>query len=157
MTISQQWIKFFLVGFGSGYPTFAPGTWGSFAAWLIGIGLILSANTVFLTLLLLCFIPLACWASYLYLPHIKDHDPSWIVIDEWLGQWLCLLIPSYFFDMHILSLFSCFILFRLLDIFKPWPISWAEDAGPAWWSIHADDLLAGLFGGLCIAGLLYAS
>jgi len=101
--------------------------------------------------------PLAFWASYVYLPSISDSDPSWIVIDEWLGQWLCMLIPSLFFDMNIFWLLGCLLVFRVLDIFKPWPISWAEEHGPAWWSIHADDLLAGMLGGFFILGFLYAS
>ncbi|MDQ6961259.1 MAG: phosphatidylglycerophosphatase A [Mariprofundaceae bacterium] len=158
MIISQQWLKFFLAGFGSGWPRFAPGTWGSIAAWIIGISLLLTAHTIILLSLFILLIPLACWATYHYLPTDEHNDPGWIVIDEWLGQWLCMLIPSYLFEPNIIWLFACLIAFRILDIFKPWPISWAESYGPAWWSIHADDLLAGLFGGFMVfLGWLYAS
>lgn len=157
MIISQQYLKFFLAGFGSGWPRFAPGTWGSLVAWFVAVGLLLNAQLMLLVWLFLMLIPLACWATYMYLPTAEAQDPGWIVIDEWLGQWLCLLIPSFFFDMNWVWLLVCFILFRLLDIFKPWPISWAETTGPAWWSIHADDLLAGFLGGLLVLGGCYAS
>jgi len=47
-----------------------------------------------------------------------------------------------------------FVAFRLFDIFKPWPISWAETAGPPWWSIMADDVLAGLMGAVSVMAVV---
>ncbi len=93
-------------------------------------------------------VPFAFFAGIESLRVSENKDPSWIVIDEWLGQWLCLMTVSTFFPLNPIVFASSFVCFRLLDIFKPWPVSWAEHCGPDWWTIHADDLMAGLLGGL---------
>lgn len=70
-------------------------------------------------------------------------DPAWVVIDEVAGM-LCALsmaVPDF---MRILL---AFLLFRLLDIFKPWPINRLERL-PGAWGVMADDLFAGLLAGL---------
>jgi phosphatidylglycerophosphatase A len=70
-------------------------------------------------------------------------DPAWVVIDEVAGM-LCALsmaVPDF---MRILL---AFLLFRLLDIFKPWPINRLEHL-PGAWGVMADDLFAGLLAGL---------
>lgn len=103
---------------------------------------------------LMLLMPLACWACRVFLSHEPaDKDPGWIVVDEWLGQWLCLLIVSLVVELNVSWLAACFAAFRLLDIAKPWPIGMAERMGPPWWSIQADDLLAGAIAGVGLAGV----
>jgi len=141
-------LHFIAAGFGSGWLPKAPGTWGSLAA-LIPAWLMvqqwgyesLFAATVVVTLL-------GCQVCYHVLPTIDSDDPGWIVIDEWAGQWLATALIGFFTSLDVaVVLISSFILFRLFDILKPWPVSWLERIGPKWWSIMADDLGAGLIGG----------
>ncbi|MDX8402978.1 MAG: phosphatidylglycerophosphatase A [Mariprofundaceae bacterium] len=135
-------------GLGSGWLPKAPGTWGSLAAlipgWLIlgqfGINGLLFASLALLTS--------GCYICKLILPELDSDDPGWIVIDEWVGQWLCTAIMALFIPLDFMLLLISFLMFRLFDILKPWPISWLEEIGPKWWSIMADDVGAGVLGSL---------
>ncbi|MDQ6992623.1 MAG: phosphatidylglycerophosphatase A [Mariprofundus sp.] len=153
MTISNRsyglagWIA---AGFGSGWLPKAPGTWGSLAsllpAWLLlqqfgSIGLLIAALLVSI---------IGCWVCAIILPKMVANDPGWIVIDEWAGQWFCLAILVFYRGLTPEVFVLAFIAFRLLDIFKPWPISRAEHIGPHWWSIMADDVVAGIIGGAIV-------
>lgn len=73
-----------------------------------------------------------------------------MVIDEWLGQWLTLLLTVPLIGASWWSYVLGLATFRLFDIGKPGWVRRAERMGPAWWSIHADDLVAGIFAGLLI-------
>lgn len=143
------WPRFVAAGFGSGWLPKAPGTWGSLASLLPGFVLLhyvgltgLAAGIVLVSLL-------GFYTCAKVLPTLADQDPGWIVIDEWAGQWLCLLICAPLLAEHPwLLVVVSFVLFRLFDIFKPWPIRPLEHLGPPWWSIMVDDLAAGLLGGM---------
>ncbi|TET63815.1 MAG: phosphatidylglycerophosphatase A [Candidatus Stahlbacteria bacterium] len=67
-------------------------------------------------------------------------DPHKIVIDEYA----CLLIPLYFIPQRILPLAITFVLFRIFDIIKPWPIRKLEDL-PGGWGVMLDDLGAAIY------------
>jgi len=145
----NHWIA---AGFGSGWLPKAPGTWGSLAAllpaWLIlswlGVGGLLIASLIVLVI--------GCYVCAVVLPKMKDKDPGWIVIDEWAGQWLCLGLLIPVIGNGVVSFLVGFVAFRAFDIFKPWPVSLSERLGPPWWSIMADDMVAGLMGaGVVIA------
>lgn len=140
-------------GFGSGWLPKAPGTWGSLAAlppaWML-LELLGAGGLLWATLLVLV---IGCMVCAIVLPKMEDQDPGWIVIDEWAGQWLCIAILAAGTGVSWLIFFPAFIAFRLFDIFKPWPVSLAERVGPAWWSIMADDVVAGALGG----GLLFVA
>jgi len=159
MTISNRsygiagWVA---AGFGSGWLPQAPGTWGSLAslppAWLLlhffgAAGLLIAALLVLI---------LGCLVCAMVLPRMQARDPGWIVIDEWAGQWLCLGLLACWMGSGPLVFLLAFIAFRLLDILKPWPVSLAERVGAPWWSIMADDVVAGAIGGAIIiaAGLM---
>ena len=72
------------------------------------------------------------------LRHSKHIDPSYVVIDEWVGMWLSLAaMPKAAY-----SYIAAFIIFRIFDILKPWPISLAEKA-PGALAVMLDDLAAG--------------
>ena len=128
--------------FGAGYLPKAPGTWGSLGAlpfaWLIvdrgGVwALGLAAVFIF-------FIGL--WASKDFMDRTGAHDPGAIVIDEVAGQWIVLLAAP----LDPVAYCIGFALFRLFDVLKPWPISWADRRIPGAWGVMVDDVLAGLFG-----------
>ena len=77
-----------------------------------------------------------------------DRDPGWIVVDELAGQWLAMTTLTH---AGPIGLGAAFVLFRLLDIFKPGPIGWA-DRRPNAAGIMGDDLLAGAI----VAAMLWA-
>ena len=136
----------FVTWFGSGWLPGAPGTWGSLAAlpfaWLIltygGPGLLaLAALAVF---------GAGCWAADIAARETNTKDPSWIVVDEVVGQWLALLAAPF-----TLSGFATgFVLFRLFDIWKPWPISWADRRLEGGVGIMADDVLAAIYAAIIL-------
>jgi phosphatidylglycerophosphatase A len=86
-------------------------------------------------------------------------DPSYIVIDEVIGQLLCLIVVSSAFKLSFTEILISFLLFRVCDILKPWPIRHIErtlEQIPAYqaFSIIIDDVLAGLLGGVLAIALL---
>ena len=122
-----------------GHLPIAPGTWGSLAA-VIGWWLWLQYldPLVFIVLIITIFI-IGVFATNIIIDHTGEKDPSRIVIDEVAGQWLGLLmLPD-----GALYIAAAFILFRLLDIIKPWPIRQLEQF-PQGWGVMLDDMLAGL-------------
>ena len=122
-----------------GHLPIAPGTWGSMAA-VIGWWLWLQYldPLVFIVLIIMIFI-IGVFATNIIIDHTGEKDPSRVVIDEMAGQWLGLLmLPD-----GMLYIAGAFILFRFLDILKPWPIRQLEQF-PKGWGVMLDDMLAGL-------------
>ena len=78
-------------------------------------------------------------SSEIIIKNSNDHDPSKIVIDEWVGQWISLL----FLPITLINAVIGFILFRFFDISKLKPISYMEKIQGGW-GIMLDDVLAGL-------------
>lgn len=136
---------------GSGLLRPASGTWGSLAAlpfawglaWLGGAGLLAAAT------LLVALVGIAVADRLERLSGEKD--ASAIVIDEVAGQWLTLLPLAALgrFDLWLYA--AGFALFRLFDIAKPWPVSWADRRLPGGLGVMLDDILAGLYAGLLLA------
>ena len=122
-----------------GHLPIAPGTWGSLAA-VIGWWLWLQYldPLVFIVLIISIF-TIGVFAINIIIDHTGEKDPSRVVIDEVSGQWLGLLrLPD-----GTLYIAGAFILFRFLDILKPWPIRQLEQL-PKGWGVMLDDMLAGL-------------
>lgn len=138
------WHPAFLLAtwFGSGLLKPAPGTWGSLAAlppaWLLvhygGIGA-LAAGVVAVSLI-------GWWAAERYAVGQGKNDPGEVVIDEVAGQWLVLLAAP----LDPLYYAAGFVLFRILDITKPWPARWADRSLHGGLGIMLDDLLAAGYG-----------
>ncbi len=137
------------VWFGAGLLPKAPGTWGSAAAlplaWLIyswagGVGLGIAAGLIF------C---LGIPAASAYEAASGESDPSAVVIDEVAGQMLVLaMVPA-----GIWLYLAGFALFRLADIWKPWPVSWADKNLAGGFGIMFDDILAALYAGAVLYAL----
>ncbi|MBC7321814.1 MAG: phosphatidylglycerophosphatase A [Acetomicrobium sp.] len=85
-------------------------------------------------------------ASDRYSKRIKEEDPKEVVIDEVIGTWIALY--GHPTGYVIAGLF----LFRVLDIFKPFPISWSEKA-PGGWGIMADDFVGGVMTNLILCAV----
>ena len=144
--------KYFVTIFGIGFSKFAPGTLGSFFGVLFFYFFynFFSENYI-LFFLFIFFIFLLSWYSiYVYVLKNRVHDPSEIIIDEFLGQLISLspilfvngfkLDKIYFCVLMLLS----FLLFRFFDILKPWPI-YIVDKLRTSLSILLDDVIAGIF------------
>lgn len=78
----------------------------------------------------------------------NSHDPGPVVIDEVAGQWLTLALVPPDWLYYVLG----FALFRLADIFKPWPASWADKKVDGGLGVMLDDVLAAVYSG----GTLFA-
>ena len=125
---------------GAGYVPVAPGTAGS------AVGVLLYLLTWKWTLtgqlaLLLVISVLGVWASHQAARHFGREDPGPVVIDEVAGQLLTLIFAGGSPATLVLG----FLLFRALDIVKPWPARRFEDL-PGGLGIMADDLMAGFYG-----------
>lgn len=137
MTLSEL----IATGFGTGLSPKAPGTVGSAAACILALFM---PGRMLIAALIVCSLA-GVWASGAACDRWGLHDPGKIVIDEWAGQWLTLV-------GHGAAgwLLPCFVLFRLFDILKPWPVSFCEKL-PRGWGIMADDLMAGLLANLTLS------
>ena len=79
-------------------------------------------------------------------------DPGEVVIDELVGVWLVLLpFPHPCFFMVL----AAFVLFRIFDIAKPWPVKASENWLPAGYGVMIDDVVAGLWALLCLSVLAW--
>jgi phosphatidylglycerophosphatase A len=140
--------------FGIGRVPFAPGTVASIVA--LPIAWLVMAEFGQIALLSLCLFTsaLGMWAGDVYAKERETHDPSECVIDELAGQFLaCALAP-----LSPIGFAMAFVLFRLYDVSKLWPIS-AFERLPGGLGIVGDDLVAGLIAGgitavVAIAGLI---
>jgi phosphatidylglycerophosphatase A len=143
--------------FGVGRLPFAPGTAASIVAlpiaWLI---VALSGSPFLLLFAGLLVNAIGAWACELYSRDKGEKDPSECVIDEVAGQWIaCAFIPTNSsIGFMLLGYSLAFVLFRVFDILKPWPISAAERL-PGGIGIMADDFVAGLAAGAIIAVLAH--
>ena len=134
--------------FGCGYVPKAPGTAGSLAAlamaWVLhhDTGLQLGAFALLATLL----IPFAVWAAHVTSQATGLKDPQIVVVDEVVGQWITL---TGAFTLNWKSWLAAFVLFRLFDVWKPFPIRRLERL-PGGVGIVADDVMAGFYGALVL-------
>lgn len=135
--------------FGCGYFPWGPGTVGSLAALLIAIALHAWFGAGRLTLIVLILLLLwpGIWASTRTARLWNTEDPGKVVVDEVLGQWLTLLGAAAFSWKTFLA---GFLLFRIFDIWKPWPVRRFESL-PEGSGIVADDLAAGLYGAVVLS------
>jgi phosphatidylglycerophosphatase A len=93
-------------------------------------------------------LPPAIWSATVTARALKLKDPQMIVIDEVLGQWIALAGARSFTPVTCIAAFA---LFRLFDIWKPWPVRQRESL-PGGWGINADDLMAGAYAALVLFG-----
>ncbi len=130
--------------FGLGLIPVAQGSFGALAGIPLAIGLARLAPLAG-AYLLFFFILLAIWAAGKSAGALGTEDPAEVVIDETAGQLLTLfLLPATGFNLCL-----GFILFRLFDILKPYPIRRLEKIGGGS-GIVLDDLLAGIYANVCI-------
>jgi phosphatidylglycerophosphatase A len=136
-------------GLGSGYAPFAPGTAGS----LVGLALFwplhhlaLWAQAAATVAVFLVGVAAATHVAR----RLGIEDPGLVVADEVVGMWVSLLgVP-----LTGVTAVAGFVLFRVFDVFKPYPARDLERL-PAGWGIMCDDVMAGIYANLLLrAGLL---
>jgi phosphatidylglycerophosphatase A len=160
--------------FGVGYLPLMPGTYGSAVGVLIYLGIALFeanaginllnsgwraeqivallhvANLIVLTL----FCLLGIWASTRATHLFQKKDPQEAVVDEVMGQLIVFLFVP--FGLSWKFILAGFLLFRLFDMWKPYPIDSLQSL-PAGIGVCADDILAGIYGGTCLAAIYAVS
>ena len=173
---APRWAWWVATGFGSGWIRPAPGTWGSLSALLAWVLILALTATPFslwaqhhpgsplyggLPELFFLALPIAMtWlavrASDLVVRETGLKDPSYIVADEWAGQWIALWPLRWFlahnlFRIHLpggwrvaVLMALPFFFFRLFDIWKPWPCHQIQYL-PGGQGVVADDVVAGLY------------
>ena len=148
--LTQNIYHFIALGLGSGLFKKGPGTAGSLAAIPI-FYLLLNWPSLLQWLFVITLFFVGLYSSNKVIAVIDQKDPSFIVIDEIVAVlFLFLLIP-----LNIKFLVFAFILFRIFDIFKPFPVSWAENYFQGALGIMMDDIVAALLSLLVIRLILY--
>jgi phosphatidylglycerophosphatase A len=138
------------VGFGSGLAPKAPGTAGT----LIAIPLYMLMQPLPLISYLLittCLFIAGIWICAYAAEKLGVHDHPSIVFDEIVGYLITMIAAPEGWQLIIVG----FVLFRLLDAIKPWPISWFDRNITGGMGIMVDDVVAGIVALAIIQGLLY--
>jgi len=138
----------FLTLFYSGLSPKAPGTAGSIVALIMGMFALefLNISNIFMIAILVTII--AVKQINIYEKEVGTHDGKEIVIDEFAGMWFALSIAGVGAGMWLMGIIA-FIYFRIFDIWKPSLIGKIDRDVEGGWGVMGDDLLAGLFAGLC--------
>ena len=141
-----HWVAF---GFGAGCLPKAPGTWGSAAALLFFPLFLWLPSWGYAAVWVLLFF-IGCWVCDVTGRDARVPDHPGIVFDEMVGMWLVL----WGCPLEAGWLLTALVLFRLFDITKPYPIRAVERAYPNGFGVMADDVLAAIYAGLVLHGLM---
>ncbi|HEX5036601.1 MAG TPA: phosphatidylglycerophosphatase A [bacterium] len=138
-------ILFLASGFGSGYLPSVPGTWGSLVGLLLYWPLQrLAPLPLGATVLAVAF--LSCWIAGLAEGFLGAKDPQIVVIDEVAGMFFSLVFLPFSWKIGLAG----FFLFRLFDVWKPFPARLIQDKLPGGWGVVGDDLMAGIYANLVL-------
>jgi phosphatidylglycerophosphatase A len=135
-------------GFGSGYSPFAPGTAGSAVGLLLFWPMRAAGPTVQVAVIVAGFF-VGVVACTRLARRIRRKDPGLAVWDEVVGMWTTMALLPF----TPLTAAAGFVLFRIMDVVKPWPARQLE-ALPDGWGIMTDDLFAGIYAHLALRVLL---
>lgn len=135
--------------FGCGLSPKAPGTVGTLGGLIVAIPLITYANFTAWHFILLTAVvtPIGIWAANKTIESTGSQDPQIVVIDEVLGLWLTLAGAARF---NWQSFLLAFVLFRIFDITKPWPVRNLEKLHGGT-GVIVDDLGAGIYAAVVMA------
>ncbi|BBB31866.1 phosphatidylglycerophosphatase A [Thermotomaculum hydrothermale] len=137
-----------------GYFPFAPGTFASLVAGLLGYFILLEAN--YLTLVAVFFI--ITIAGFLTSGIIENYenkeDPSIVVIDEASGILVSMLIVGFFYENYFLNFILSFVFFRFYDITKFFPVNKMEKIKGGS-GIMLDDIVAGIMAGVSVLIIVF--
>lgn len=125
----------------------APGTAGTAVACLLAPFFFIPLGISGRLVILLALFILGSLAATKAERILQQKDPGQVVIDELVGVWLVLLPIA---SPTVWTIVGAFVLFRIFDIAKPWPVKASENWLPAGWGIMIDDVIAGLYALLCL-------
>ena len=153
--------KFIATFFYVGFLSPAPGTWGSIAGVISAYIFLQLTNFLTFCFLLIFFILIGFWATKKFIEQNREKsDPSEVVIDEVIGQWIAILPIGYIFQLehtHTQNLWIfwlwAFVSFRFFDIVKLGLVGWADKLGGAL-GVILDDILAGFSAAITLTALL---
>ena len=150
MKIRDEAIVFLATGFYIGNIPLAPGTFGT----ILGLPLCFLLGLLKLPIALVCtllFILIAIWISHIAEKRLEKRDPGCIVIDEIAGMAVALIgLP-----LNLTTGLIGFIIFRILDISKPFPIRALEKHLPGGVGVVMDDVIAGLLANLILRVIIH--
>lgn len=139
-TVFQSPIHIAAFGFGSGLAPIAPGTFGTLAAIPFYWVLSLFPLWFYLAVILVATV-VGIWICGESAKRLGVHDHGGIVWDEFVGFWITMIAaPS-----GLIWVLLGFIIFRIFDIWKPWPIYIIDDKVQGGLGIMLDDVLAGVY------------
>ena len=137
--------------FGTGLLPITPGTWGSLAALPFAWAIRSHLGTAGLAVATVLAFTIGWWAAATVAKASAIEDPGAIVIDEVAAQWLVLLAAP----PALLPYALAFLLFRVFDIWKPWPARWADRHVKGGLGIMLDDFFAAVYA-ICLLSVLLA-
>ncbi len=133
--------------FGAGLLRPAPGTIGSLAAIPFGYGIAYLWGIPGMLLSVTLVMVLGTMASNVYGKKSGEKDNQSIVVDEVVGLWIAAIPAGTDTNLWLVA----FILFRLFDIYKPWPASYFDNRGKNGFDVMMDDVIAGFYAMLGVA------
>ncbi|MEA1970510.1 MAG: phosphatidylglycerophosphatase A [Thermodesulfobacteriota bacterium] len=145
----DRFIRIAATGLGSGLSPFAPGTAGT----LVGILLYMVFSRFSWSLYLLSVIAFSLFAVYVSREAERiynEKDPGRIVIDEIAGFQVTMFLVA----PTVWHIFWGFIIFRIFDIIKPFPIRLCERKLPGGYGVVGDDIVAGIYGNILLLLLI---
>ena len=137
--------KFFATAAGTGYIPVAPGTFGAALGVLLWWGLSWMPQHIYVPTVI-AFIFFSVWVSFGGQVFFGGEDPQKITIDEVAGM----LVTVAFHQFSWFAAIAGFVLFRIFDISKPFPIRRVEKMFPGGWGIVLDDVLAGVYANIAL-------
>jgi phosphatidylglycerophosphatase A len=135
--------------FGVGFLPKAPGTWGSLAALPFAWAIHQTLGRPGLAAAIVIVFVVGVWSSTVIVGRGGSGDPSAIVVDEVVGQWLVLVVVHP--DVFLYA--AGFVLFRAADIVKPWPVSWVDRRVKGGLGVMLDDVAAAAYAAAVLYGL----
>ena len=134
-----------------GYVPIAPGTFGSAAGLVVLAAVRWTGSPLLVVAAIALIFAVGVWSGNVAEKHFGGVDPAPVVLDEVLGMLITLaLIP-----VNITGAIVGFLLFRLLDVIKPWPANRME-ALPGGLGVMADDAMAAVYGNIVLRLLVVA-
>ena len=132
-----------------GYAPFAPGTFGSAAALVLYYLVRRQASTTIELVTIAVVLVIGLWSATEAEHHFGGIDPGPVVIDEVIGMLLTLALHP----VNVLGALTGFVIFRVLDVVKPWPARRLERL-PGGFGVVLDDVMAGVYANLLLWALI---
>ena len=134
-----------------GYAPFAPGTVGSAAGVAVFYAIRATGSPALEIATILILLVVGVWSATIAEEHLGGLDPGPVVIDEVVGM----LITLALLPVNATGVVAGFVVFRILDVVKPWPAGRFESLRGGV-GVMADDTMAAVYGNLIMRGVIAA-